>query len=160
MKILVVSDSHGRNTNLETVIKKVGPLDLFIHLGDIEGSEQYIESIAGCEAIMVSGNNDYTSELEKEQLIAIGQYTIFVTHGHRYQVNFGTEIIKNIARMKGADIVMYGHTHKPIIDTSDDVVLINPGSITQPRQDNHLPTYIIMEIDRFGEAHYTLQTLS
>ena len=39
MKILIVSDTHGHERNLKKVIGRVGPVDEFIHLGDIEGHE-------------------------------------------------------------------------------------------------------------------------
>lgn len=42
MKILVVSDTHGRDTVLREVLKKVKPIDMLIHCGDSEGSEEYI----------------------------------------------------------------------------------------------------------------------
>lgn len=156
MKILIVSDSHGRTNYLEKVMNKIGTIDLLIHLGDIEGSEDYIEAISDCDVIMISGNNDYFASLEREKLIEVGKYKIFLTHGHMYQVNFGTEMIKGKARELGAQIVMFGHTHRPLIDTVGDVIAINPGSISLPRQEGHIPTYIIMETDRFGEAHFSL----
>ena len=46
MRVLLVSDSHGRNQNMEKVIRKASPVDLLIHLGDLEGSEGYLEAIA------------------------------------------------------------------------------------------------------------------
>lgn len=156
MKILIVSDSHGRVTYLERVIGKIGPIDLFIHLGDVEDREEYIQNIVGCETAMISGNNDYFTSLEREHTIQIGKYKALLTHGHRYQVNYGTEAIRKIGMQRGVDIVMFGHTHKPYIDTTGPVTLINPGSISQPRQEGHIPTFIIMEIDSRGEAHYTL----
>lgn len=159
MKILIVSDSHGRTDNLEKVIDKTHPIDLLIHLGDIEGSEDYIEAIAGCDTIMVSGNNDYFTSLDREKIIEVNGYKIYMTHGHIYQVNFGTGMIKAKGRELGAQIVMFGHTHRPLIDTVGDITAINPGSISLPRQEGHLPTYIIMEIDRFGKAHFTLNYL-
>ena len=80
-----------------------------------------------------------------------------LTHGHRYGVNYGVEQIKETAFLEGADIVMFGHTHQPLIDLSDEkIYAINPGSITQPRQLGRKPSFILMEIDRFGEAHFTL----
>ena len=48
MRVLLVSDSHGRNQNMEKVIRKASPVDLLIHLGDLEGSEGYLEAIAPC----------------------------------------------------------------------------------------------------------------
>lgn len=157
MKILIVSDSHGRTNHLERVIDKVGTLDLFIHLGDVEDREDYIQKIVRCETAMVSGNNDYFTSLERELIIQIGRYTALLTHGHRYQVNYGTEMIRNIGIERGVDIVMYGHTHKPYMNTTGAVTLINPGSISQPRQEGHIPTYILMELDSQGQAHYNLK---
>ena len=51
MKILVVSDTHGQNHNLEEVLKKSGKLDLLIHLGDMEGSEEDSEESEDAENI-------------------------------------------------------------------------------------------------------------
>ena len=44
MKILIVSDTHRRDGNLQTVIEKTAPFDMLIHLGDAEGSEDRIET--------------------------------------------------------------------------------------------------------------------
>ena len=63
MKALIVSDTHGSHRNLERVIEKEQPLDLLIHLGDVEGGEDYIEAIADCPVNVVAGNNDFFSEL-------------------------------------------------------------------------------------------------
>ena len=45
MKILVVSDTHGRHANLDRALKETGEIDGFIHLGDIEGGEDYIDAV-------------------------------------------------------------------------------------------------------------------
>lgn len=160
MKILIVSDSHGRNTYLDMVLDKVSPVDLLVHLGDLEGSEDYLTMIAPCPVEMVSGNNDYFTQIEREKVITIGKYKVFLTHGHRYRVNYDIETIKEEGRQRGVDIVMFGHTHKPLIDLSSGVMAINPGSISQPRQDGRIPTYVIMDIDSKGEAHFTLNYVS
>ncbi|BBF44348.1 phosphoesterase [Lachnospiraceae bacterium KM106-2] len=159
MKILVVSDSHGRNTNLNRIIDKVSPIDLLIHLGDIEEYEDEIELIAGCKTEMVAGNNDYFSKLPKEKVIEIGDYRIFITHGHRYGVYYGTEQLKEAAREHGATIALYGHTHIPYLSQSGDVTVMNPGSVTLPRQDGRVPSYGILEIDRKGIMHFNLNYL-
>lgn len=157
MKILIVSDSHGRCFYLEKVLLRVKPIDLLIHLGDIEGDEEYIKGIAGCPVVMVSGNNDYFTNIPRENFIQLGKYYIMLTHGHRYGVNYGVEQLKETAVLNGADIVMFGHTHRPLIDLKDDGIwAINPGSITQPRQEGRIPTFIIMELDKQGEAHFAL----
>lgn len=63
MKVLIVSDTHRRDENLERVLEKEKPIDCLIHLGDVEGSEDYIREIAGCETHIVSGNNDFFCDL-------------------------------------------------------------------------------------------------
>lgn len=156
MRILIVSDTHRQNRNLEEVLKRVGPIDRLLHLGDAEGSEYYIESIAGCPVEIVAGNNDFFSNLEKEKEIRIGKYKALMTHGHYYYVSFNTETIKQEARARGMDIVMFGHTHKPVLDINADVTALNPGSLSYPRQEGRRPSYIIMELDEQGEAHYSV----
>ena len=71
----------------------------------------------------------------------------------------GNEIIKQEAAVKGVDIVMYGHTHRPVIDTEGEVIAINPGSLAYPRQEGRKASYIIMELDENGEAQFALHYL-
>lgn len=78
MKALIVSDTHGSHRNLERVIEKEQPLDLLIHLGDVEGGEDYIEAIADCPVHVVAGNNDFFSELPREEEFFVGGSHIFI----------------------------------------------------------------------------------
>lgn len=156
MKVLIVSDTHGRNQCLINTINRVGPIDLLIHLGDFENGEEYIKSMITCPVEFVSGNNDFFNGLPKEKLIHIGKYKVLLTHGHRYGVNFSTGAIIETAKKHKADIVMFGHTHVPLIDLSDSVWTINPGSLALPRQNGRVPTFIIMDLDSQGDAHFAL----
>ena len=154
MKILIVSDTHGRHRNLEEILDREGPIDMLVHLGDVEGGEDYICALADCETHIIAGNNDFFSDLSREQEFFIGKYRVFITHGHSYYVSMGTKELKKEARRRGVDIVMYGHTHVPYIEIGDDVTILNPGSISYPRQPGRKPTFLIMEIDEEGQAHY------
>ena len=87
MKVLIVSDTHRRHGNLETVLENVGKMDLLIHLGDAEGEEDYIEAIAGCPVEIIAGNNDFFSNLDKEKVILLGKYKVLLTHGHYNNVH-------------------------------------------------------------------------
>ena len=159
MKILVVSDTHRNNANYLKVIERIGALDMVIHCGDVEGSELVISQAADCPVEIVQGNNDFFSRLPKEKEFMIGQYKVWLTHGHNYYIAMNSEMIKREARDREADIVMCGHTHKPVVDIGNDLTLINPGSLSYPRQGNRKPSYILMEIDNAGEAHYTINYL-
>ena len=157
MKILIVSDTHRRDGNLREIIEKQSPFDMLIHLGDTEGSEAYFKEWVNndnCVIHVVRGNNDFFSQTDREKEISIGKYRAFLTHGHMYGVSFELETIKEEARARKADIVMFGHTHKPYIEIDEDVTILNPGSVSYPRQSDHMPTFLIMEIDDEGEAHY------
>ena len=156
MRILIVSDTHRRNENFLKVIDREAPFDMVVHCGDAEGSEYLISESAGCPVHMVLGNNDFFSELPREVEFGLGQYKVWVTHGHNYYVSMGNETLKQIARQRGVDIAIYGHTHKPIVEEETDLITLNPGSLTYPRQNGRKPSYIVMELDSNGKAHFQI----
>lgn len=160
MKILIVSDTHRRNENYIKVMDRLAPVDLVVHCGDAEGAEDTIMQKAGCPVEIVVGNNDYFSELPREKEFMIGPYKVWLTHGHHYQVAAGAHFIMREASRRGADIVMYGHTHKPSVDIEKGIIAVNPGSLTYPRQEGKKPSYVLMEIDRERKAHFTVNYLS
>ncbi|MDK2966638.1 MULTISPECIES: metallophosphoesterase [Lacrimispora] len=161
MKVLIVSDTHRKDENLLRVIDANKPFDMLIHLGDSEGSEKKIESWLdeGCECHMVLGNNDFFSDLEREKEIKLGNYRILLTHGHYYNVSLGVERLEAEARERNIQIAMYGHTHRPFYEVHNGVIILNPGSMSYPRQEGRKPSYMIMELDEQGEAHFTLNFL-
>ncbi len=159
MKILIVSDTHKKHENLVRVLRKLEPIDMMIHLGDAEGFEDYIAELAGCPLEIVSGNNDFFSELEREKELQIGKYKVLITHGHYYYVAMGIEDLKKEAVGRGMDVVMFGHIHRPVLDYSRGIVTLNPGSISYPRQEGRKPSYAVMEIDDSGEAHFRIEYL-
>ena len=159
MKILVVSDTHGRHENLEEIMRQAGRIDAMIHLGDAEGCEEYIRELAGCPLSIVAGNNDFFSDLDREEELQIGKYKVLITHGHYYYVAMGLEDLRKEALGRGMDIVMFGHTHRPYLNSSKGVTMLNPGRVSYPRQEGHKPSYALMEIDEEGEAHFCLKYL-
>ena len=158
MKILIVSDTHRKDENLKWVIRKTKPFDMLIHLGDAEGSEYEIMKWVDkdCDLEMIMGNNDFFSQLEREKEIMIGKYKVLLTHGHYYNVSTGPAYLKQEARERGFDIVMFGHTHKPYMEEDNELLVLNPGSLSLPRQEGHRPTYIVMEIADDGQISYEL----
>ncbi|MFG6383357.1 MAG: metallophosphoesterase [Lachnospiraceae bacterium] len=159
MRILIVSDTHKKHKNLKEILWRVNPIDLMIHLGDSEGYEDYIAELAGCPLEIIAGNNDFFSNLEREKELQIGKYKVLITHGHYYYVSTGIEDLKKEAIGRGMDIVMFGHTHRPLLDFSKGIVTLNPGSVSYPRQEGRKPSYILMEIDAKGEVHFSIEYL-
>lgn len=154
-KILIVSDTHGKHRTFEQILEKEGPVDMLIHLGDTEGGEDYLCALADCECHIVGGNNDFFSDLDREEEFFIGKYRTFITHGHTYRVSMHTRDLEKAARQRGVDIVMFGHTHRPYFEEKDGLVILNPGSVSYPRQEDRRPSYMIMEMDDRKEAHFT-----
>lgn len=154
MKVLIVSDTHRRDENLWAAIRKEAPFDMMIHLGDSEGSEEWFRQWVrsdDCEIHAVRGNNDFFSRMPKEEEVAIGKYRALLTHGHMYGVSMGTEMLEDEARDRGMDMVMYGHTHKPHLETcGDGLLVLNPGSLSYPRQSGRKSTYAVMNLDDRG----------
>ena len=157
MKILIVSDTHKSHRNLENVLERTGSIDMLIHLGDVEGGDDYIAALAGCPVHIVAGNNDFFSGLPREEEFFIKSRRVFITHGHYYCVGLGEERIMEEAVSRGADIVMYGHTHRPSLAQEKGITILNPGSIAYPRQLGRKSSYMIMEINDSGEFQIELK---
>lgn len=156
MRVLVVSDSHGRNIYLNKALEQAGAFDFFMHLGDLEGSEDFIEAFVEAPKELISGNNDYFSDIEREKIVELAGHRIFMTHGNRYGVYTGMDCLREEGKKRGADIILFGHTHCPYIE-QEEVVMINPGSITHPRQEGRIPTYVIMDLKEDGEVEIELK---
>ena len=151
MKIMVVSDSHGRTDHLRKAYEKVKPVDLFIHLGDVEGDEDEISSFVTCRSEYVCGNCDMMCRAPLDRLIEAGGKKIFLTHGHMYGYGDAARVAE-AGRRAGADITLFGHTHLPLIRYDGGMLLLNPGSISKPRQDGHRPVFAILEINEKGQV--------
>ena len=161
LRILIMSDSHGRNENVELAIaqvrEEIGEFQMLIHLGDV-GDARELESLAGVPCYIVRRNTDYDAKLLNANVIEAGGHRIFATHGHLYQVDMRLDLLRFAALENDCDIAMYGHTHVPYLEEDpDDVTILNPGSISKPRQADHRYTYMVMEIDDEDEVTYELR---
>ena len=161
LRILIMSDSHGRNENVELAIaqvrEEIGEFQMLIHLGDV-GDARELESLAGVPCYIVRGNTDYDAKLLNANVIEAGGHRIFATHGRLYQVDMRLDLLRFAALENDCDIAMYGHTHVPYLEEDpDDVTILNPGSISKPRQADHRYTYMVMEIDDEDEVTYELR---
>ena len=160
MKILIVSDTHGNEKNLRRVLKTEKPVDRMLHLGDSEATLEHLEQTAGCPVDVVAGNCDYFNDLPLAKCVELAGHRLLLTHGHHQYVSFGTEDLEEFAADNGCDIVLYGHTHVPDIrKTAGGLTVLNPGSLTHPRQEGRKPTYIIMELDTDGRFSLELKTV-
>ena len=145
MNILVLSDSHSRRSMIEEAVERqIKKPDAIIFLGD--GLRDIVSAdIGDIPVISVAGNCDagsvfFDSNTPTEQNIVMGDKRIFFTHGHKYGVKSTLSPILSEGVKRGADIILFGHTHMPFermllpendygIKTDKAVYIMNPGSI-------------------------------
>ena len=157
MKIMIVSDSHRDNRNFLNAIDAEEPIDMLIHCGDVEGSEYIYEEAVSCPVHIVAGNNDFFSDLNREEEFMIGNLKVFLVHGHQYRVYGSTQYLLEEGRDRKADIVMFGHTHSPLVENHSGIWIVNPGSISYPRQSGRKCTYMIMEYNIGQEPRFEVK---
>ena len=142
MKIMILSDSHIISKNqLLTILKHI-KVDYYIHCGDIYMS---YEKLNLNNFYLAKGNNDFNKKIHDDLLITIDGLKFFITHGHRYNVDSNLNSLYNTAIEKGADIVCFGHTHRPYFNVYNGITMINPGSICFSRGQYPSPTYCIFD---------------
>ncbi len=148
MKVLVISDTHGRDENFNKVWEKEQPVDYILHCGDVEGRADYIRYKTPGPCCIVSGNCDFDRQLPPSVELDLLGHHLFLTHGHRQGVKRSHDGILLAAQLHEAEIVCYGHSHMPELTWKEGVLLCNPGSLTYPRQLGRLPSYIILDITK------------
>lgn len=158
MRILLISDTHGYRKAIQEVLAEAGKVDMVFHMGDIEGDEDYLRENANCPVYIVAGNNDIYSSLPDDIETQVGRYKVLVTHGHMHHIHYDLDNLEILGRAMEKDIVMFGHIHRPVVENRNGIYLINPGSLTYPRQSDHKRTYIIMELND-GQIHFELKSL-
>lgn len=130
MKILILSDSHGRVGNLLEAVERELP-DRVFHLGDLIRDVEELESVyPDLPVSAVAGNCDGWSASGPEELeVKAGGLTFLLTHGHRYHAKLGPGALLREGRNRRLDAVCYGHTHEPVAQLQPDGMwLINPGT--------------------------------
>jgi len=147
MKILIVSDTHGNINDVINKIKTMDKPDMLFHLGDYVEDGIKLKERLNIPTIIVRGNGDQNStDFNDDEIIELEGKKIFLTHGHKYRVRFGIKKLYNKAKEIGADYMLFGHTHIPIIERIDDIIIMNPGSPTLPRGYNKMGTFGMIEI--------------
>ena len=155
MKIIVLSDTHGDYRALHKTVLLHQDADMFIHLGDGEKElyqlftyEPWTEQKFHC----LKGNCDYRQDVKVYRTLTLDLpygHKIFAAHGDNFQVKFSTARIAYEARENQADIVLYGHTHVSDCRYEDGLYILNPGSLSIPR-DGKRPSYALIDVSEKG----------
>ena len=147
MKVIVVSDTHGRIDDFVNKLNSVEKPQLIIHLGDYVEDGEKIGSITNVDTIIVKGNGDYLNKKYKyDEVLDIGGKRFFITHGHKYGVKYGLTNLMYRGEKLEAEIILFGHTHVPLIIKESDIMIMNPGSVSYPRGIERRKTFGIIDI--------------
>lgn len=154
MKILVISDTHGIVSTAEKIIKKYEKnISLCIHLGDLVKDALYLKNrFPHMNFEIVRGNNDFTRDFPTDKVLEIDNKRILITHGHMYSVKSTYDLIVQHGKAFRVDAVFFGHTHQQEEFYSDNILFLNPGSLTFSR--DGFKAFAIAEITEFGVVAY------
>lgn len=136
MIVGVISDTHGKLS--PKVIPAFEGVDLILHAGDIGESSilDKLKEVAPVQAVY--GNTDIyslASILPSTVEIKLEKLTAVLTHNIGSIQHFVWKRYKH-HRFKMPDMVVFGHTHTPSFDYHQNILFINPGSASLPRQGN------------------------
>lgn len=144
----LISDTHGL-VRPEVFLAFDGVSAIF-HAGDVGGREvlHILSRIAPVQAVF--GNTDLTDdpELCRHFTETVGGVTIHVSHGHE----LGSPTPAALLARYDADVIVYGHTHRPLIVRSGGRLVVNPGA-AGPRRFDLAPSVARLTIrDGVAEA--------
>lgn len=160
-RFLVVSDTHGDIIGMRGVINTHPHINTIIHLGDYCKDTRIIKSeFPQLNIISVMGNCDFTPDMPEEIIYEVEGKKIFITHGHYLNVKNGTSRLEKKAKEEKLDVVLFGHTHIPLIKKVSSTLILNPGSLGFPRSVAGR-TYAILKVgkDKVDANLYTLSSI-
>ena len=118
MRVGVISDTHGLLR--PAALAALRGCDHVLHAGDV-GDQAVLTALAALAPLTaVRGNNDRGSPLPETQLLELGGRSLYVLHDlHDLDLD---------PRAAGVDVVISGHSHKPLHEVRGGVLYLNPGS--------------------------------
>jgi putative phosphoesterase len=131
----VISDTHGLLR--PDVHDALAGVELILHAGDVGGDEILDELALIAPVRAVYGNTDAAGQprLRDSIEVTIDDVSIHVSHGHE----LGSPVPAKLLERYAADVVVYGHTHRPLIAKADGRLVLNPGA-AGPRRFDILPS--------------------
>ena len=168
MKVLIASDAHVPDREREVpkpvkeLIESEAPFDLVLYAGDLTGPEvlEWLKGL-GDEVKVVRGNMDYLPLPEKEVVEVEGK-RVLLLHGHQVRPRGNLDALSALASSEGAEVIVHGHLHKPLIKVHRGVLHLNPGSLTGAWGGSCLggePSFLILRPSR-GEWEAELYKLT
>ncbi len=162
VKVGILSDTHGYLD--QRIADLIRDCDYAIHAGDIVGAHILDQLYPRKSIIAVAGNNDFPAMWNKEEAAIVSALpkstslelpggTINIEHGHR----LGGFPDHDKLRWDHAEakLVVYGHTHKRVIDQQAEPWIVNPGAAGRERTKGG-PSCLILSA---SEAEWKIDTV-
>lgn len=139
MRIGLIADTHGLIR--PEAVQALAGVDLILHAGDVGGRAVIasLEAVAPVRA--VRGNIDAHHAYPASFECALEGTRIHVSHGHEV----GSPTPERLAAKYVADVIVYGHTHRPLIANVAAILVVNPGA-AGPRRFDLQPSVAILTL--------------
>jgi uncharacterized protein len=135
----LISDTHGLVR--PEVFDALAGVELILHAGDV-GDDVLIEIQAIAPVYAVCGNTDAPGgNLPAARNLDLASLSVHISHGHELGSPTPTKLL---ARYK-ADVIVFGHTHKPLVERVGRRLVVNPGA-AGPRRFDLRPSVARMTI--------------
>ncbi len=133
MKLIVFSDSHGRQREMLDAIALHPNAECFLHLGDGAPDFEQICRERGLPHSAVRGNCDFYTDLPYEMVLNFGGFQFYLSHGHLHHAKYSLAELSAAGRSARADVILFGHTHRRLEEYRSEeerpYYLFNPGAI-------------------------------
>jgi len=133
MKILLISDTHGKTHALENIIlpAHATEVDFVIHLGDfVRDLFKFQPQYPNLKMLGVGGSFEPDNGIK---FLDVCGKKIYYVHGHDHEVKSHTSHLEFSAKIREVDACFFGHSHKPVIFTKKNIFFMNPGSVSEGR---------------------------
>lgn len=132
MKILLISDTHGSLYRVGEILKRLPDTDMIFHCGDYQKDAEELQDIFGTPTVSVRGNSDGCHERDI-QVVETPAGRILLTHGHMEIVQLDYDRLLYLAEENQCIAACFGHTHRAVCEKTDGIWVVNPGSLSEPR---------------------------
>lgn len=158
MKVVIVSDTHmpkKGNSLPEKLLKELETVDHIIHAGDWSTIEVYEKLASYAPVTGIQGNVEEDEIMDKfpdKQLLTLNGYTIGIVHGHGSGKTTEGRAFDAFIN-DSVDIIVFGHSHIPLLRYFKKRLLINPGSPTDKRT-NPYYSFVVMNLNEEIEVKH------
>lgn len=167
MKVLIISDIHYATETAKSAIDANRDAEYVLFLGDgLDLMEKISLLYPTVGFISVRGNCDFCyPEIPLSKTVTLGGVKIFMCHGHKFSIKNDYSAVISAAGKENADIVLYGHTHRPskgecILPSGKTAVLFNPGSLGEPRGGSKYSYGILNITEEDGKPSFNLRHIN